>query len=439
MAKKSIFEEDFLWGAGISAHQAEGGNDNNWSEWELSNATYLAKSAPNKYGYLPNWPKIKADAMDPKNYVSGRAAEHKKYFKEDFKLLKELNLNTLRFSIEWSRIEPNEGEFSKAGLKFYKTYFNELKRQGITPVVTLWHRTTPKWFSDKGGFLKRSNVKYFERFTEVVVKAFGNDFTYVTILNEPMLEAYYGYKDGKWPPQSVNIFKYLAVVFNLISAHKKAAKVLIKFRQDYKIGIAHNCADFYKEDNKLSTRLNVKFLKFINNFFFLDRIKKYLDFVGVNYYFANRHSGFGLHGDNPDKERSDMGWDLQPARMEKVVSDIWHRYKLPVMITENGLADSGDKYRKWWLGETLKVMIKLKHKSVGVIGYIHWALIDNFEWTEGHWPKFGLIAVDRQNMERKTRPSAKWWGNVLSRIQNPGPRTTPVTAMKEVDRLKKSI
>ncbi|MDQ5913940.1 MAG: beta-glucosidase [Patescibacteria group bacterium] len=434
--KKNLFEDDFLWGAGVAAHQVEGGNDNDWTEWELANASHQAKAAPNKFGYLPNWPKIKNEATDPRNYVSGRASEHKKYFKQDFELLKSLNLNTLRFSIEWSRIEPTAGEFNKTALRYYKTYFNELKRQGITPVVTLWHFTVPKWFASKGGFYKRGNIKYFERFVEVVTKAFGNDFTYVTILNEPMIYANHSFKDGKWPPQNENILKSVKVVLNLITAHKKASKVLLKYRNDYKIGIAHNCADFYIGDSTLATRLNVKFLRWANNHFFLDRTKKYLDFIGLNYYFAERHFGFGLHANNPDKNRNDIGWSMEPARISNVVHDIWCRYKLPIMITENGVADSGDKYRKWWIAETLKEIIKLKKKGVGLIGYIHWSLLDNFEWADGHWPKFGLIAVDRETGSRKLRPSAKWFGGIIQRIQNPGPRSEPVTAAKEIEKLK---
>ena len=106
------------------------------------------------------------------------------------------------------------------------------------------------------------------------------------------------------------------------------------------------------------------------------------------------------------------------------------------MITENGVADSTDKYRKWWIGETLKELIKLKKKGVNLIGYIHWSLLDNFEWAEGHWPKFGLISVNRKTGERKIRPSAKWFANIIQRIQSPGPRSEPVTAAKEVDKLK---
>lgn len=433
---KKLFEDDFLWGAGISAHQVEGGQNNDWTEWELANASYSAKSAGNKFGYLPNWEKTKKQAQDPKNYVSGRAAQHKKYFKQDLELLRSLNLNTLRFSIEWSRVEPEEGRFSKAGLSFYKSYLNELKRQGITPVVTLWHWTAPKWFSEKGGFLKKSNLKYFEKYVEVIAKALGQDFSYVTILNEPIVYAYNSYKEGKFPPGEGYIIKFSRVVLNLIRAHKRAAKVLIKFREDYKIGIAHNVVDFYGGDDKFLTKLNVRFLRFFNNFFFVDRVKKYLDFVGVNYYFAQRHFGLGLAADNADKNRSDLGWDMQPARLENAVHEMWCRYKLPIMITENGVADAADKYRKWWIGETLKVLIKLKKKGVGVFGYIHWSLLDNFEWAEGFWPKFGLISVDRETMQRKIRPSAKWFGNVLARIQNPGPRTKPVVSVKEVERLK---
>ena len=127
---------------------------------------------------------------------------------------------------------------------------------------------------------------------------------------------------------------------------------------------------------------------------------------------------------------------MQPARIENVINRVWEKYKLPILITENGLADGKDKYRKWWLAETLKAMIKLKRSGVGLFGYCHWSLLDNFEWAEGFWPKFGLIAVDRKTQARKIRPSAKWWADILLRIQNPGPRTKPVSTIKEVERLR---
>ena len=433
---KSIFEDDFLWGASISSHQVEGGNDNDWTDWEQQNAVHLAKSASSKFGYLPDWPKLKKIVEDPKNYISGSAVDHKKYYKKDFELLKKLNLNTLRFSIEWSRIEPEEGKFSKAGLRYYKTYLNELKRQGITPVVTLWHFTLPKWFAAKGGFEKRANLKDFERYVGVIAKAFGKDFKYALTMNEPMVYAYVGYKEGKFPPQKESYFYASRVVLNLTSAHKKAAKILLKFNQDLKIGVAHNMVDFYRGDESRSTKLNLKILHYLNNNFFLSRTKRHLDFIGVNYYFAERHYGFGLGSDNPDKNRNDLGWDMQPARIENVINRVWEKYKLPILITENGLADGKDKYRKWWLAETLKAMIKLKRSGVGLFGYCHWSLLDNFEWAEGFWPKFGLIAVDRKTQARKIRPSAKWWADILLRIQNPGPRTKPVSTIKEVERLR---
>ena len=417
MANK-IFKDGFLWGASLAAHQVEGRNNNQWSEWELANARSLSKAAPNNYGWLPNWEQIKDQATDPKNYISGRGVEHRKLYKQDFQMLKKLNLNSLRFSIEWSRIEPQEGKFSKAGLKFYKDYLQELKKQGITPVVTLWHWTTPKWFAEKGGFEKRANIKHFERFVSVVAKTLGQDFRYITILNEPLIYSSASYKDGKWPPQSESWIKTIRVALNLITAHKKAAKALLKVNPEFQIGIAHNCVNYYSGDNKFISRLAVSLAKYLNNYFFLDRIRKHLDFIGLNYYFANRIYGISiLKPNNPDQKRNDMGWDMQPAMIEGVVEDLWDRYKKPILITENGLADAKDKRRTWWIKETMTALAKSSKKGVSLIGYLHWSLLDNFEWAEGYWPKFGLLEVDRKTMKRTPRPSAVRWAQVLAKLK----------------------
>lgn len=406
-----------MWGAALAAHQVEGGNNNQWTEWELANAKNLSKAAANNYGWLPNWEEVKHRAEESKNYVSGRGVEHRKFYKEDFALLKSLNLNTLRFSIEWSRIEPSEGKFSKAGLKFYKDYLTSLKEQGITPVVSLWHWTLPKWFAEKGGFAKRSNVKYFERFASLIAKTLGKDFEYVTILNEPIIYANNSYKEGRWVPQKNNPILAVWVVVNLIRAHKRAAKALLKIKSDFKIGVAHNCAHFYSGDDAFRSKLSVAVVRYLNNYFFLDRIRKSIDFIGINYYFADRIYGLSLKGNNPDVKRSDLGWDMQPAMIEGVLNDIWSRYKLPILITENGLADAKDKKRRWWIGETMKALARAKKSGVGLIGYLHWSLLDNFEWSEGYWPKFGLIEVDRVTMKRKVRPSAVWWSTILAKLK----------------------
>src|SRR6476469_3974200 len=158
------FPKNFLWGAASAAHQVEGNNHNQWSVWELENATVLAQKARYQLQHLPKWDEIKAEAIKPENYVSGRATDHYHRYQEDFAILKKLGMNAWRFSIEWSRIEPEEGAWNAEAIEHYRTYLQRLKKLDIEPIVTLWHWTVPVWFEQKGGFTKRANVAFFERF-----------------------------------------------------------------------------------------------------------------------------------------------------------------------------------------------------------------------------------------------------------------------------------
>src|SRR5579859_3601260 len=153
---KSEFPSDFLWGASTAAHQVEGGNHNDWTEWEKEVAPFMAKTAREHLAWVPAWPEIKAEAQNPENYISGAGIGHYNLYKKDFDLLKSLNLNSFRFGIEWARIEPEEGQWNEEEIEHYKKYIAELKKRHIQPVINLWHYSLPIWFAAKGAFTKRT-------------------------------------------------------------------------------------------------------------------------------------------------------------------------------------------------------------------------------------------------------------------------------------------
>jgi beta-glucosidase len=155
----SHWPKDFLWGAATAAHQVEGNNVNNWTRFELEHATELAKSARERYKDFAMWPEIKQLVTNPDNYVSGLATDHYRRYREDFDIMQSLHFNAFRFSIEWSRCEPKEGKWDAEAFAHYRVYIRELKARGITPVMTLYHWTHPRWFEEKGAFARAKNSK----------------------------------------------------------------------------------------------------------------------------------------------------------------------------------------------------------------------------------------------------------------------------------------
>lgn len=413
--KKYHFGRGFLWGASVSTHQVEGGNHNQWSVWELENAQLNAVQAQYRYGHLPLWEEIKKEASAPENYVSGRAADHFNRFEHDFALAKQLKLNTMRSGIEWSRIEPEEGRFSKEAIAHYKAYFKKMRQAGITPVITLWHWTVPVWFAQKDGFEKSRNIKYFIRFVNKIAQEFGDELNYVITLNEPTVYAGYSYHERRWPPQKESLLSMYRVLVNLGRAHRRAYTVIKKYSPNSQIGIAHQCAHFYAGDASVISRVAAWVAHKMANEFFINLVKKKQDFLGLNYYFA--HEFHGTHVHNPNKRRNDLGWDMQPDKMQPLLERLWSRYQLPIIITESGTADRNDTHRKWWIEESINALDVAIKNGVKIKGYIHWSLLDNFEWAEGFWPRFGLVEVNYKTQQRKPRESAKWYAHFIQSQQ----------------------
>ena len=406
----------FYWGASTASHQVEGGNYNQWTEWEKSNASRLASVAESQFSYLKNWKDIQKQATNPENYISGNGVDHYNLFKEDFDLAKKINLNSLRFSIEWSRIEPKEGQWDQGALDHYKKYIHEMKKRGLEPFLNIWHWTEPVWFSEAGGFSKRKNLKYFNRFTKKIAVELLTEVNFILILNEPLVYGTMSYLSGQWPPNTKNPYIFVRVIFNLIKAHKIAYKNLKANKPSLQIGIAAHITNFKAARNNITSRIVVSISNYFWNSWFLNRINPELNFIGINHYFTNYFKD-GKFNNNPVKPVSDMGWYMEPSSIDMAIDNIWKKYNKPIIISENGVADRKDQYREWWLEETFVALKQAHTENIDVFGYLHWSLLDNFEWAYGWWPKFGLISVDRLDMKRTIRKSANYYSEVI-RSQN---------------------
>lgn len=420
---KPEFKKDFLWGASISGHQVEGGVHDQWTVWELSHAAQLAKTAEKRVSWMPAWNRVKNQATKPDNYISGRGVDHYNRYSDDFKLLKKMNLNSLRFSVEWSRLEPQEGAWDDEAIEHYRKYISELKEQGIVPVLNIWHWTHPVWFEELGAFKVKKNLTYFDRFVSKLMEEYGSEITYYITINEPNNYAVFGYFSPdptsamNWPPAERSKSGFLKAYWHLVLAHRRAYKIIKNHKPAAQVGIASTLANIQaKDSHDMLDTVSTKIMRYFWNWWFFRRIRKQQDFVGINYYFTTYYDGL-FKQSNPSQPISDVGWYMEPEGLYPLLLRAWAHYKKPIMITENGVADAKDEYRRWWIEETIVAMERAMSQGVHLIGYFHWSLLDNFEWAMGWWPRFGLVEVDRENgMRRTVRPSALWFGERIRKL-----------------------
>jgi len=376
---KLKFPENFLWGTATSAYQVEGGIKNcDWAKWK--------------------------DA--------GMACDHYHRYEEDFDLAKDiLHNNAYRFSIEWSRIEPEKGRWDLEEIEHYKKVLLALHKRNIIPFITLHHFTNPQWLSDEGGWENKKVIGYFARYAEFVVKNLGQYVDFWITINEPLVYIGQGYMECSWPPGKKGFFKIFKVLSNMIRAHKTAYKAIRKIDGKAKIGLATNNT-FFEPLKKKSflDKFSVFLIDYFWNRYFLNKVKIYSDFVGLNYYFHKKVK-FPIGLKDGDNKRTDLDWEIFPEGIYHVLKEL-KRYKKPIYITENGIADAEDKYCPQFIIDHLKWVHKAIQEGVDVQGYFHWSLIDNFEWADGFKPRFGLIEVDYNNFQRKPRRSAEVYGKI---------------------------
>jgi len=363
---KLKFPKNFYWGTATSAYQVEGGIRNDWSE------------AGGKFD-------------------AGIACDHYNRYEEDFDLAEQMNNNAHRFSIEWARIEPEEGRFNLKEIEHYRKVIKALRIRAMEPFITLYHWTTPIWFAKKGGWLNKKAIDYFTRYVKFVVENLP-DVKFWIVLNEPMVYISHSFIKGEWPLFKKNWFKAQKVLKQLVKVHKKAYKIIHEISPDSQVGIA---------------KMNIYFqgiLKPIGEYSwnkkFLKAIKNYQDFVGLNYYFSRAWFG-GFLGE----QKTDLGWGIYPKGIYYVLKDL-KKYNKSIYITENGLADANDSRREDFIIQHLKWVHRAIKEEIDVRGYFHWSLIDNFEWDSRFEPRFGLIEIDYKTLKRIPRPSSKVYAEI---------------------------
>jgi beta-glucosidase len=380
---------NFFWGSATSAYQVEGGNYwSDWAGWEK------------KMGWTQ----------------CGEAVKHYTRFREDFALAKSLGQNAHRFSIEWARLEPTEGNFSQSAIEHYRAVMRELKNLGLLSCVTLHHFTLPQWLADKGGWENPKAVEFFLRYVRLVVKEFGAAVALWITINEPLVLASEGYWYGHWPPFVHSHRRMVRVVKVLAQAHAQAYSIIHEAIPQARVGLAHNFFSLepYRAWFWLDQIAVNRADKFWNQWL-LDLTRGQHDFIGLNYYFHQRaflslnpRRGWVGFADPKKlgKETSSLGWEIYPAGIKDVLLVLTERCNLPIYITENGLASLSHNQQISFIIRSLKAVAAALQSGAKVNGYFYWSLLDNFEWDKGFAPKFGLVAVNPQTFARQPKPAA---------------------------------
>jgi beta-glucosidase len=403
------FPPDFVWGSATSAHQVEGENrHNDW--WTHEHAA-------------------DTNAAEP----SGIACDHYLRFAEDFRLLQSLGQRAHRLSIEWSRIEPSEGEILKSEVEHYRVVLSTLRELEIEPWVTLHHFTLPLWLAQRGGFSRRQNIDAFERFAALAGREYGDLIRYWCTINEPTIHAEMGFRFGYFPPRLQDESLCVETLANLFRAHARAAEALranARIAPEIGITLALQAHEPYRpeaeEDRLYAARreaeTNGVCCEALRSGVFrypgrdaqeIPGLQSSSTFAGVQYYSRVRYDGRsrGLAPPDFDHALTQMGWEIYPEGLPPVLRQAAST-GLPLYVTENGVAHDDDRVRVEYIADHLDAVFRARREGTDVRGYFYWSAMDNFEWNFGYAPKFGLVEVDRTTLERRPRPSAHFFGEI---------------------------
>jgi beta-glucosidase len=380
-----VFPPDFLWGVATAAHQIEGGNVNNdWWAWEHN---------------------PESGTLEP----SGDACDSFTRWREDVQLVADMGVGAYRFSLEWSRIEPAEGEFSVAALEHYRRICAALHGHGIAPVVTFHHFTTPLWLTARGGWESPDAPERFARYVARATAYLGDLIGWACTINEPNVVGVMGYFQGQYPPGvKEDFYRFGAVNDAMIRAHRLAVDELRSGPGGFPVGLTLSMAEIVADEGGEALRDGAE--EMLENVFL--RATAGDDFVGVQCYTRMHFGPAGVNPNDPAVRLTQMGDEYWPACVEYCVRRAAAVSGRPVMVTENGIATADDTERIDFLGAALRSAHRCLEEGIDLRGYFVWSLLDNFEWHLGYGPKFGLVAVAPGIFERRPKPSAHWFGDV---------------------------
>jgi beta-glucosidase len=380
-----IFPDRFVWGTATAAHQIEGGNTNN------------------------DWWQFEHDPTSGCVDVSGDACDSYHRYGEDIALVAGLGLSAYRFSLEWSRIEPEEGEFSMAALDHYRRMAAACHERGITPVVTFHHFTHPRWLAAAGTWEAPHAVDRFARYCERAIAHLGDLIGMAATLNEPNVVATMGWRLGIFPPRVRDRARREAVNDTLVAAHRAGVEAIRSGPGDPPVGLTLSMTDYQLQPGGEEW---LERIRRPSEDVFLEATEGD-DFVGVQTYTRMRVGPDGALGGEEGVPTTQMGYEFWPEALEGTIRRAWHKTGgLPVFVTENGIGTGDDAARIEYVRRALHGVSRCLDDGLDVRGYFYWSLLDNFEWVLGYGPTFGMVAVDRQSFARTPKPSASWLGTV---------------------------
>ncbi|MFI7542306.1 glycoside hydrolase family 1 protein [Actinoplanes sp. NPDC049599] len=407
------FPAGFRWGVATSGHQTEGGNtaSDTWFAEHVSPTVFREPSGPACDG-LHRW-------------------------REDLALVAGMGLTAYRFSVEWARVEPVEGEFSAAALDHYAAIVDRCVELGLAPVVTFNHMTNPHWFAMRGGWLDPGSARVFARYCGVLMDRIGGSIAYAVTLNEPNLprllswlpipEAVHDLERAtlaaagkaagvdRYRLDNVVLAEDLGAMEDGRAAAHVAAKAVIKARRpDLPVGLSLAVVD----DQAVGDP-TVRDRKRAEVYERWLRLARDDDFVGVQNYERARYDGAGPLPPPVGAPLNQMGSDIYPPSLANAVRYVHGETGVPVFVTEHGMATDDDSLRAAFLEPALSELSDAIAEGVPVLGYLHWTLLDNFEWIFGYDVRLGLVEVDRTTFARKPKPSATAYARIVRAAASP--------------------
>lgn len=394
--------QGWVWGAATAAHQIEGGNVNNdWWEFEHTPGSGTTES-------------------------SGDACDSWHRWLEDLQLVQRLGLDAYRFSLEWSRIEPADGEFSLAALEHYRQMLVAAHEMGLRTSVTLHHFTTPLWAARDGSWTDARIVDRFARYADIVVQHLGDHIDMAATINEPNVVGASGYFDGAFPPAiKGDMAAFEAATEHLVAAHVRAREVLRAGPGDFPVGLTIALPDVVLHPDGDIAGEGLRFDAWpqgaVDTSHPWMRVGDYLeaarddDYVGVQTYFEMHLGADGAPLEVPaDWRLTQVGWTFTPEALGQAARHAAAATGRPVVVTENGVAVEDDALRIEYYSRSLASLRAAMDDGVDVRGFFAWSLLDNFEWAEGYRPTFGLVEVDPVTFARTPKPSAQWYADLVA-------------------------